>query len=203
MSRFDPVDGGFAEYCTFPASKLFKFTKSSWEEAALFEAAACAIHGVDRIRAPVGSRILLLGAGATGLCLAQLLKVNGSAQIVLAANAGPKMDLAKSLNAADTYVDLDRKDAGPQWEQLRREHPYGFDIVVEATGSPSVIETAMEFCGRGGMLVLYGVYDAKALVKISPSKIFSDEITIIGYVCWHDCIPAFPMPWLINDISYS
>ena len=182
LTSEDEVNGGFAEYCTFPASKLFKFTKSSWTEAALFEATACAIHGVDRIRPPVGSRILLLGAGATGLCLAQLLKLNGSAHIVLAANAGPKMDLAKNLNAADAYVYLDRKDPSPQWEQLKQDNPYGFDIVVEATGSPAVIGTAMDFCGRGGTLVLYGVYDAKSLVQISPSRVFSDEINIIGYV---------------------
>ena len=175
------VNGGFAEYCTYSASKLFKFRKSSWTEAALFEATACAIHGVDRIRPSVGSTILLLGAGATGLCLAQLLKLNGSALIVLAANAGQKMDLAKNLRVADVYVDLDRNAPGPQWEKLRHDYPYGFDIVVEATGDPTMIETTMDLCARGGMLVLYGVYPAEALVKISPSRVFLDEITVIGY----------------------
>ena len=176
-----PVDGGFAEYCTYSASKLFKFEKSSWTEATLFEATACAIHGVDRIRPPVGSTILLLGAGATGLCLAQLLKLNGSALIVLAANAGQKMDLARELRVADVYVDLDRKAPGSQWEKLKHDYPYGFDIVVEATGAPAIIETAMGFCARGGMLVLYGVYPIDAHFKISPSRVFLDEITVIGY----------------------
>ena len=147
----------------------------------MFEATACAIHGVDRIRPPVGARVLLLGSGATGLCLAQLLKLNGSGLIVLAANAGQKMDLARNLGVADEYVDLDRKNPQPLWEKLRNDYPYGFDIVVEATGDPAVIETAMGFCGRGGMLVLYGVYSTDALVEISPSKVFLDEITIIGY----------------------
>ncbi len=176
-----PVNGGFAEYCTYSASKLFKFRKSSWTEATLFEATACAIHGIDRIRPPVGSTILLLGAGATGLCLAQLLKLNGSALIVLAANAGQKMDHARTLRVADLYVDLNRKEPGLQWEKLRHDYPYGFDIVVEATGDPTMIETAMDLCGRGGMLVLYGVYPAETLVKISPSRVFLDEITVIGY----------------------
>ncbi|KAI1736483.1 putative sorbitol dehydrogenase [Xylaria scruposa] len=183
------LNGGFAEYCTYSAGKLFKFSKSSWAEATLFEAAACAIHGVDRIRPPPGSKVLLLGAGATGLCMAQLLKLNGSAPIVLAANAGQKMDLARTLRVADEYVDLDRKAPEPQWERLRHDYPYGFDIVVEATGDPSIIETAMGLCGRGGMLVLYGVYPTEALVKISPSRVFLDEITVIGSFSEMWCLP--------------
>lgn len=56
------MPGGFAEYCAFPAEKLFKFHNLSWEDAACFEAASCAIHGLDRIRPEVGSKILLIGA---------------------------------------------------------------------------------------------------------------------------------------------
>lgn len=176
------MNGGFAEYCTYSAAKLFHFSNLSWEEASLFEAAACAVHGMDRIRPPVGSKILLLGAGPTGLCLAQLLKFNGGAHVVIASNAGPKMDLARSLKVADEYVDFDRTDSPSQWADLKRQHPYGFDVVVEATGSHKVLERAIDYCTRGGMLVFYGVYQADALVKISPSKVFLNELTLIGSV---------------------
>ena len=174
------VNGGFAEYCAYDAAKLFHFSNLSWEEASLFEATACAVHGMDRIKAPVGSKILLLGAGATGLCFAQLLKINGGAHVVIASNAGAKMDLARSLNVADEYVDFDRADPSAQWVDLKKRHPYGFDVVVEATGSHKILEKAMDYCARGGMLVFYGVYEADALIKISPAKIFTDELTLIG-----------------------
>ena len=174
------MDGGFAEYCAYPAAKLFKFYNLSWEEATLFEAASCAIHGMDRIRPEVGSTILLIGCGPTGLCLAQLLKNNGGQHVVLASNKGPKMELAKKLNAADEYIELDRKNPTSQWEELKSRYPYGFDTVVEATGNHKVLENAINFCARGGKLVYYGVYEKKALVNVSPSKVFGDEITIIG-----------------------
>lgn len=174
------LDGGFAEYCVFPAEKLFKFKKLSWEEAALFEAASCAIHGMDRIRPEVGSNILLIGSGATGLCLAQLLKGNGGQHLVIASHKGPKMELAKKLNCADEYVDLDRNDPSQQWTALKAKYPYGFDVVVEASGSHAVLEKAINFCTRGGKLIYYGVYEKEALVQVSPSKVFGDEITIIG-----------------------
>jgi D-arabinitol dehydrogenase (NADP+) len=174
------VDGGFAEYCAYPAEKLFHFTNLSWEEATLFESASCAIHGMDRIRPSVGSNILLIGAGPTGLCLAQLLKCNGAAHLVLASNEGPKMDLARKLDCADEYVELDRVDPSGQWRELKERYPYGFDTVVEASGSYAVLERAIDYCARGGTLVYYGVYPKEALIKVSPARVFSDEITMIG-----------------------
>ena len=38
------------------------------------------------------------------------------------------MELAKSLDAADFYVPLSRSNSAPQWEQLKKDNPYGFDI---------------------------------------------------------------------------
>ena len=124
----------------------------------------------------------MIGAGATGLCLAQLLKLNGSARLVLAANAGPKMELAKKLKCADDYVDLDREKPEAQWTKLKESFKHGFDVVVEASGSVKVLNDAIGYVARGGKLVYYGVYPKDALVDLSPSKVFGDEITIIGYV---------------------
>ena len=76
----------------------------------------------------MGSSILMLGAGPTGLVLAQLLRQNGGCHVVVAAPEGLKMDLAKSvslertrtmielilghqLGAGDVYVPLSRKDS--------------------------------------------------------------------------------------------
>lgn len=174
------VDGGFAEYCVFPASKLFHFKKLSWEEVSLFEAASCAIHGMDRIRPDVGSTVLMIGSGPTGLCLSQLLKNNGAHLVVLACNQGNKMDLAKKLNAADEYIELDRAAPGKQWAALKQQYPHGFDVVVEATGSHHILEKAIDFCTRGGQLIYYGVYEKDALINLSPSKVFRDEITMLG-----------------------
>ncbi|KAF9889655.1 hypothetical protein FE257_007163 [Aspergillus nanangensis] len=174
------LDGGFAPYCVFPTEKLFRFENLDWEEAMLFEAASCAVHGVDRIRPVIGSTILLIGSSPTGLCLSQLLKANGVQHVVLASNAGLKMELAKKLNAAHQYVELDRQNPQQQWQLLHVQFPHGFDVVIVATGSHLVLEMAINFCTRGGTLLYYGVYEKDALIRVSPSKVFMDEITIIG-----------------------
>lgn len=85
---------------------------------------------MDKLNPPVGIDALVIGAGPTGLILAQLLKLNGAAKVVIAANKGIKTQIAQDLEAGDVYIELDRENPAPQWEQLRRDHPYGFDVVV-------------------------------------------------------------------------
>lgn len=81
------------------------------------------------------------------------------------------MDLAKSLDAGDEYVALSRTDPSAQFAKLKADNPYGFDIVVEATGSVKILEDAIHYCRRGGKLIVYGVYANADRVSWPPSKI--------------------------------
>ncbi|KAG9098141.1 N-terminal acetyltransferase A complex catalytic subunit ard1 [Ceratobasidium sp. 392] len=183
------MDGGFADYIAYKQQKCYKIHNLTDEEATLLEPAACAIHGLDKLRPKVGCEVLLLGAGPTGLIFAQLLKQNGAARVVIAANKGMKMDIAKQLDAADEYIELDRKDPEAQWAKIKEDNKYGFDIVVEATGVEKLANDAINYVRRGGTLMIYGVYENKALVHWPPSKIFGDEITIIGSFSQTYCFP--------------
>ncbi|KAG6873918.1 N-terminal acetyltransferase A complex catalytic subunit ard1 [Termitomyces sp. Mi166 len=169
--------------------KLYKVKNLSDEEATLLEPAACAIHGLDKLNPPVGVEVLLLGAGPTGLILAQLLKLNGASRVVIAANKGIKMDIAKQLDAGDEYIELDRQNPEAQWQKLKDDNPYGFDVVVEATGVEKLANESINYVRRGGTLMIYGVYENKALVHWPPSKIFGDEIKIIGSFSQTFCFP--------------
>ncbi|EDN94621.1 hypothetical protein SS1G_10495 [Sclerotinia sclerotiorum 1980 UF-70] len=174
------MDGGFAEYCAYPAAKVFKIENLSDVDATLLEPASCAAHGLEKIAPKMGSTVLMFGAGPTGLVLAQLLRQNGGCKVVLAAPGGLKMELAKKLDAADIYIELSRDNPEAQFQKIKDEYKYGFDIVVEATGSAKILEDAINYVRRGGKLVVYGVYSSSARVTWPPSKIFGDEITILG-----------------------
>lgn len=151
--------------------KLYKIHNLTDLESTLLEPAACAIHGLDKLNPPVGIEVLLLGAGPTGLILAQLLKLNGASRVVIAANKGIKMDIAKTLNAGDEYIELDRKSPEAQWQKLKDDNPYGFDVVVEATGVEKLANESINYVRRGGTLMIYGVYEDKALVHWPPAKV--------------------------------
>ncbi|KAJ4331665.1 hypothetical protein N0V95_009842, partial [Ascochyta clinopodiicola] len=69
------------------------------------------------------------------------------------------------MDLADTYHPISPTDPSTSFSALHASNPHGFDIVIEATGSPSVLESALPFVRKGGKLVVYGVYDAA--VKIS------------------------------------
>ncbi|KAF4768712.1 hypothetical protein N7455_012460 [Penicillium solitum] len=176
------VDGGFAEYAAYPANRVFTFKNLCDVDATLLEPAACAAHGLDKIAPKMGSKVLLFGAGPTGLILAQMLRENGGCHTAIAAPGGLKMELAKSLGAADEYVELPReaKAATDKMKKLQMDNPYGFDIVVEATGSAKILEDAIHLVTKGGKLVVYGVYKDDDRVSLSPNTIFKEEINVLG-----------------------
>lgn len=185
------MHGGFAEYITYHFSKCYKIHNLTDEEATLLEPASCAIHGMDKLKMPFGAKVLLIGAGPTGLILSQLIKMGGAGSVTIAANKGIKMDIARKVEAADHYIELerDRDAAKQQWAKLKEENPYGFDVVVEATGVESIVNDAINYVSRGGTLLVYGVYADAARVSWSPTKIFVDEINIIGSFSQTYCFP--------------
>ncbi|KAK7437494.1 hypothetical protein VKT23_018565 [Stygiomarasmius scandens] len=178
------VSGGFAEYVVATSSNVYKIYNVTDEEATLIEPTSCAVHAVDKLGLKVGSEVLVLGAGPSGLMLSQICKVNGASRVVLASNKGMKMDMAKQIGAADEYLELDRNSAEEQWKAFKAANPYGFDAVVEATGSTEIANDSINFVRRGGTLLLYGFYGS-GLVHWPPSKIFGDEIQIIGAIGQH------------------
>ena len=140
------------------------------KQSTLLEPAACTIHGLDKLNAPVGVEVLLIGAGPTGLIFAQLLNLKGMSKVTLAANKGIKMDIAKQLDAAPEYVELGRQNLEHQWAKLKEDNPYGFDVVVEATGVEKIANEATNYIRQGGTLMIYGVYENKALVHWPPRR---------------------------------
>jgi D-arabinitol dehydrogenase (NADP+) len=100
-----------------------------------------------------------------------MLRLNGGCKVTVVAPEGLKMELAKNLGAGDEYVALSRKDPSAQFEKLKSENPYGFDIVVEATGNLNILNDSINYVRRGGKLVVYGVYANKDRVSWPPAKI--------------------------------
>jgi D-arabinitol dehydrogenase (NADP+) len=109
--------------------------------------------------------------------------------LTIASKGGPKLDLARKLNLADSYITISDDEPHVQLETLASNNPHGFDIVVEATGAPSVFESALSYVRKGGKLVVYGVYDEKVKIAWSPFRIWENEITILASFCSMGHIP--------------
>ncbi|KAF1945543.1 L-threonine 3-dehydrogenase [Clathrospora elynae] len=183
------VPGGFAEYCRYPARLVHPIGDLPDMEAVLVEPAACATHGIERMRIEVGSKVLLFGCGPTGILLAQFIRLNGAAHLTIASKGGPKLDLARELDIADSYITISDDQPLVQMDALKTVNPYGFDIVIEATGAPTVLEKSIEYVRKGGKLVVYGVYDENVKIAWAPFHIWENEITILASFCSMGHIP--------------
>lgn len=174
------TDGGFAEYVKVNYDKVFHISdKLSFDEASFTEPTACAVHGVDMMDIQSGDDVLIFGAGPTGIILTQLIRHGGAGNVVVCASNQKKLDLIAKNGYAET-VKMDRSDYSKHTQELQKRYPRGFDIVIDATGSPKVLEQCFNFCNLGAKIIVYGVADMADRITVSPYQIFQREYKLIG-----------------------
>jgi D-arabinitol dehydrogenase (NADP+) len=173
--------GFFAEYVTVPDTLVFSVEGLPRDTAVFTEPAACAMHGLESLRLRPGSSVLVFGAGPTGLLLAQLIATGGAASVTMAAPTQFKLDTATGLGI-DRTVRISRDDAAGNLAALRAASPHGdgYDVVVEATGSPAIGDVCVPLTRNGGTVLVYGVTRAEDTVTFHPFDVFRREITIRG-----------------------
>ena len=182
--------GGFAEYLTAPIAHTFGVDGLADDTAVATEPAACAMHGLETLQVSPGSTALVLGAGPTGLLLSQLLVHGGAVRVTVAASSAFKLDRARALGIDNTYL-MDRDDlASDVTALMRASEGVGYDIVVDATGAPSVIEATIGLTRDGGTVMFYGVTAPEDKVGVSPYDIFRREISIRGSFAEISSFPA-------------
>jgi D-arabinitol dehydrogenase (NADP+) len=171
--------GGFADFVTADAGKCFVVNDLRPETAVFAEPLACVVHGLDVLRPMAGARILLFGAGPTGLLLTGLLARTGAYDLTVAAPSEHKLSLASSLGASRTLL-VARQD--PSQAVLNAESGTlgGFDVVIDATGSLAVLARVLDFARIGGTVFVYGMAAEDARWDISPYDVFRRELTIKG-----------------------
>lgn len=171
--------GGFAEFVITDADRCFVVDDLDPEVAVLAEPVACVVHGLDVLQLQPGADVLLFGAGPTGLILTSLLGRSGAGRLVVAAPTAAKLELARARGADET-VQLDRSDPEVGRDRLRALAPGGFDVVIDATGAPSVLDAALDLIRTGGTVFVYGMTPEATRWPVSPYDIFRRELTIKG-----------------------
>jgi len=172
-------DGGFAEYTVASKDRVYKIDGLSFEEGAFTEPTACVVHGLRKLDLQLGDEVLLFGAGPIGLLLLQLLRQAGAASVVVGDPNPGKLEKAQQLGAAHTFV-AERKDFAKQNAYLKELMPLGFDVVIDGTGRPEVVESAFQLVRNGGKVHFFGVCPKDSRITVSPYDIFLREIKAIG-----------------------
>jgi 2-desacetyl-2-hydroxyethyl bacteriochlorophyllide A dehydrogenase len=164
------VAGGAAEYVSVPAGNCVVLPDGiETAHAALIEPLSCAVRGYDVLRSQLGSHVLIYGAGTMGLMMLRLAERTGAASVDIVDVNADRLGLAARLGATATATSA---------EELER--PYGWELVVDATGNAKAIQDGLDRVGPGGTFLQFGVADYAARATIEPYRIYNKEITITG-----------------------
>lgn len=172
------LDGGMQEYLSIPATLAYKVPDgvADWQ-AALTEPVACCVHGMDRLGARSGMPLAIFGAGPIGAILVALAKLQGLGPIVVVEPRQSRRELALRFGA-DIVLDPTADDFGEQMNAVT--DGVGFPYLIDAAGSPRVLESAISFAARGGNVLILGVAAPDAVAHVRPNEIYAKELTLLG-----------------------
>ncbi|MHB8890634.1 MAG: zinc-dependent alcohol dehydrogenase family protein [Candidatus Limnocylindrales bacterium] len=174
------LSGGMAELQVIPERIAYRLPDGMDPRiGALAEPLSCCVHAMDRLAPRSGTSIVIFGAGPAGLILVALSRLAGLTPIVVVEPDSARRDSAVMFGA-DTTVD----PSGEGWEDgaLAIVGGAGFDYVVEAVGSPRVLESAIPLAARQGTILVFGVANPGETAAIKPQEVFVKELTILGTV---------------------
>ncbi len=186
--------GGFAELVRTPVAKCFDASDLPANVAVLAEPAACVVHGMDVLDLQPGADVVMIGAGTTGLLLAQMLMHGGAGRVTLAGPTQFKLDLAASYGI-DRVVQVPRGDAATAARMLSDLAPGGYDVAIDATGASAVVQQLPALVRDGGTVLVYGMCDEDDRVSWSPYEIFRRQLTVKGSFAQVNCFER-ALRWL-------
>ncbi|MBA3779387.1 MAG: zinc-binding dehydrogenase [Chloroflexi bacterium] len=173
----DTVDGALAEYVLAPARNLYRVEDhETLEEAAFTEPLACVVWGIERLRVRPSDRVLIFGAGPIGALLTRMLHLSSAADIVVVDVMREKLRVAREMGARATFVATD--DLTAQLEE--RTQGRKFDIVLDCTGVPTVIEGMFRHAGSNARIMFFGVASPQAEIRIKPFDVYHHDWEILG-----------------------
>ena len=169
-----PVDGVFQEYVAHEADLCFKIPDNmDTMEAALIEPLSVGFHAARQGNARMGMTAVVTGAGCIGLVSMMALKAMGVTRII-AVDVMPKR-LEKALELAATDA-INGKETDTVEEVLKLTGGMGPDLVIETAGSEITARQAIQFCKKGGTIVLVG-YSASGEMTLPMSLALDKELT--------------------------
>jgi threonine dehydrogenase-like Zn-dependent dehydrogenase len=162
-------DGTHAEFLTLPPRNLLEVPDEITDEQAVFAEPLAAAYGIcEQVEILPETRLAVIGDGKLGLLCAQSLALK-SQNIFLVGKHLEKMRIAEKRGVETFLLDAAAK--------LNRS----FDVAVEASGSESGFQTALDLLKPRGKLVLKSTFQGEP--RWQAARVVVDEITIVGSRC--------------------
>jgi len=169
----------FATYAKAKSVQLHKLPDElTYEEGAIVEPTACALHAIRISEMKVGDMVAILGLGPIGQLVARLAKISGAKAIYATEISPSRVELAADV------VDLviDPKEADPVDRVLDLTGGMGPDIVFECAGNTETTQESIALARRGGTIVILGMCFEP--VETSFVDIVLKGLTVRGSLAW-------------------
>ncbi|HEV2209774.1 MAG TPA: galactitol-1-phosphate 5-dehydrogenase [Verrucomicrobiae bacterium] len=169
-------NGAFAEFVAVPSRILYRVPAAlSFEQAALAEPFAIALHAVRRAAPVLNDTVVVFGAGMIGLALVQALRQSGCGQLLVVDLAPDRLELASKLGATHV-LNPKTEDVPARIQQLTAGQ--GAECAFEAVGLSSTVELALRSVRKGGSVTLVGNVSPK--VDFPLQLAVTRELTLYG-----------------------
>jgi threonine dehydrogenase-like Zn-dependent dehydrogenase len=162
--------GAHAEFLTLPVRNLLEVPDNISDEQAIFTEPLAAAFGItEQIEVSKYTRIAVIGDGKLGLLCAMSLALK-SDNVAIIGKHSDKLSLVEQRNIETVLL----QNIAPNLHRT-------FDVVVEASGSESGFETALNLLKPRGKMVLKSTFQGKT--NLEMWRVVVDEITIVGSRC--------------------
>jgi threonine 3-dehydrogenase len=170
-------DGGLAKLVSVPAQNCIVVPAGlDADIVALTEPMTVSAEAVNTGEVRNGDRVLVLGPGNIGQGVALFAREAGAAQVVIVGKDDAlRLDVLRRMGFSDT-VDLgERTLADALASYLARGK---FDVVIEATGVPAVVQQGLDVLRKRGILVACGIHPQP--VSVNLTRLVRDQQQIRG-----------------------
>jgi 2-desacetyl-2-hydroxyethyl bacteriochlorophyllide A dehydrogenase len=169
-------NGAYAEYVIVPVYGLCEKPDSvSFEHAALCEPLGVALGTFKKAKAKAGDTLMIMGAGSIGLCMLAVGKAMGMRKIVVCATRDTRLKCARDMGA---YATIATREQDLE-ETMKKLHPEGTDLIIDATGIEECIQSCLRLAKRGGTVMLAG-YGRGKNMSIRIDDIHIKNLKLIG-----------------------
>lgn len=167
--------GMASEYFVTEAAKALKLPDNmTYEEGAMIEPLAVAVHAVRRYGDVTGKKVLVLGGGPIGNLVAQAAKAMGASQILLSELSSARLEMAKKCG-----IDVVNPAKDDLLEKIIETFgPDKADVIFECIGINATMKQAIDYARKGSDIIVVGVFGD--LGSINMGFIQDHELRLIG-----------------------
>ncbi len=157
--------GTASHYFAVDAAKVTPLPQDmSFDEGAMIEPLAVAVHAVKRAGDVTGQKIAVLGAGPIGILVAQTAKGMGAHSVMITDVSDIRLAKAKECGV-DFTVNTKTADFGDA--MTRHFGPDKADVIYDCAGNNITMGQAIRYARKGSAIILVAVFAGEARVDLA------------------------------------